>query len=93
MEAKHEQKAASVTSVRVQGDVMWIPCSERQPEEPGCYLGAIDWDEGATCERWFDGSEWWNCNLDPENAGFHEDIVWTVPVTHWAETPRYQAAT
>lgn len=69
--------------------ITWTPYSEHKPPEPGRYLGAVDWDEGATAERWWDGSAWWNDNIPPEAVDFDGDLVWEAPITHWAETPKY----
>lgn len=58
---------------------------EGLPATPGNYLSIIDWDSKIAHERWFDGEQFYCCNLDPEDVEFDDSIIWPAPVTHWAE--------
>lgn len=59
----------------------WIPCSERLPEERGCYLVAVKhWYDGkpVTREAFWNGADWLSCE---------KRIEITPRVTHWMSLP------
>lgn len=61
----------------------WIPCSERRPEESGCYLVAV--------KRWYDGktvtkAAIWN-EVDWLSYEKRIMIEITPRVTHWMPLP------
>lgn len=61
----------------------WIPCSERLPEESGCYLVAVkDWYDGKpiTREAVWNGAGWISCEM-----WIRMEI--TPRVTHWQPLP------
>lgn len=69
--------AADVEPVR-----RWIPCSERPPEERGCYLVAVKhWYDGkpVTREAFWNGADWLSCEKRMEI---------TPRVTHWQPLPK-----
>lgn len=60
----------------------WIPCSERLPEERGCYLVAVKhWYDGksVTREAFWNGADWLSCEKRMEI---------TPRVTHWQPLPK-----
>ena len=59
----------------------WIPCSDRPPEERGCYLVAVKhWYDGkpVTREAFWNGADWLSCEKRMEI---------TPRVTHWMSLP------
>lgn len=59
----------------------WIPCSERLPEERGCYIVAVKhWYDGkpVTREAFWNGADWLSCEKRMEI---------TPRVTHWMSLP------
>lgn len=59
----------------------WIPCSERMPEEKGCYLvAAKHWLDGkpVTREAFWNGADWLSCE---------KKVEITPRVTHWQPLP------
>ena len=59
----------------------WIPCSERMPEEKGCYLvAAKHWLNGkpVTREAFWNGADWLSCE---------KKVEITPRVTHWQPLP------
>nr|DAE37744.1 MAG TPA: Protein of unknown function (DUF551) [Caudoviricetes sp.] len=59
----------------------WIPCSERLPEESGCYLVTVKhWYDGkpVTREAFWNGADWLSCEKRMEI---------TPRVTHWMPMP------
>lgn len=59
----------------------WIPCSERLPEEKGCYLVAVKhWFDGkpVTREAFWNGADWLSCE---------KRVEITPRVTHWMPMP------
>lgn len=68
----------------------WIPCSERPPEEKGCYLVAVKhWYDGkpVTREAFWNGADWLSCEKRMEI---------TLRVTHWqplSEPPKEEQST
>ena len=68
--------AANVEPIR-----RWIPCSERPPEEKGCYLVTVKhWLDGkpVTREAFWNGADWLSCEKRAEI---------TPRVTHWQPLP------
>lgn len=60
----------------------WIPCSERPPEERGCYIVAVKhWYDGkpVTREAFWNGADWLSCEKRMEI---------TPRVTHWMPLPQ-----
>lgn len=62
----------------------WIACSDRMPDEGGCYL--VVWN-GESSEMWFSPEDEW----DPASWGFHtmsgERAVELADITHWRPLP------
>lgn len=59
----------------------WIPCSDRPPEEKGCYLvAAKHWFDGkpVTREAFWNGADWLSCE---------KKVEITPRVTHWQPLP------
>lgn len=59
----------------------WIPCSERPPEEKGCYLVAVKhWVDGKPVAReaYWNGADWLSCE---------KRVEITPRVTHWQPLP------
>lgn len=72
---------ACIVAVDALKRVMWIPCSERPPEEKGCYLVAVKhWVDGkpVTREAFWNGADWLSCE---------KRVEITPRVTHWQPLP------
>lgn len=60
----------------------WIPCSERLPEERGCYIVAVKhWYDGKPVmrEAFWNGADWLSCE---------KRVEITPRVTHWMPLPQ-----
>lgn len=68
---------ACIVAVDALKRARWIPCSERPPEEKGCYLVAVEhWFDGkpVTREAFWNGADWLSCE---------KRVEITPRVTHW----------
>lgn len=78
-----EYKIVKVNPVKSTMGNTWIPCSERPPEESGCYLVAVKrWYDGKpiTREAVWNGADWISCE-----KWIRMEI--TPRVTHWMPLP------